>query len=63
MKEFRRQDLLSIDEVARFCGLSRNAMYMRYFRGQIKAVDTLSHRLFFTREEVDEFRAKYCIYN
>lgn len=63
MKEFRREELLTLSEVARFCGLSRNALYMRYFRGQIKAADTLSHKLYFTREAVDEFRAKYCIYN
>lgn len=63
MKEFKREDLFTMDEVAKICGLSRNAMYMRYFRGQITAVPTLSHRLFFTRDAVDEFRAKYVPYS
>lgn len=59
MKEFKKEDLFSINEAAKICGLSRNAMYMRYFRGQIKAVPTLSHRLYFTLEAIDEFRANY----
>lgn len=59
MKEFKKEDLFSINEAAKICGLSRNAMYMRYFRGQIKAVPTLSHRLYFSRDAIDEFRANY----
>lgn len=59
MKEFKKEDLFSINEAAKICGLSRNAMYMRYFRGQIKTVPTLSHRLYFSREAIDEFRENY----
>lgn len=59
MKEFKMEDLFSVEEAAKICGLSRNAMYMRYFRGQIKATVTLSHRVFFTREAIDEFRYNY----
>lgn len=60
MKEFKREDLFTLDEVAKLVGLNRKAMYMRYFRGQIKAVNTLTHRLYFTRDAIDEFRATYC---
>jgi len=59
MKEFKKEDLFTMDEADKICGLSRNAMYMRYFRGQIKAVATLSHRVYFTRDAIDEFRANY----
>lgn len=59
MKEFRKEDLFSLNEVAKICGLTRNAMYMRYFRGQIKPENTLSHRLYFSRDAIDEFRANY----
>lgn len=59
MKEYRKEDLFSIKEAAKICNLSRNAMYMRYFRGQIKAVPTMSHAIYFTRDAIDEFRANY----
>lgn len=59
MKEFKKEDLFTLKEAAKICGLSRNAMYMRYFRGHIKPVNTLSHRLFFSRDAIDEFRANY----
>lgn len=60
MVEFKKEDLFTLDEVAKLAGLNRKAMYMRYFRGQIKAAETLTHRLYFTREAIDEFRAIYC---
>lgn len=63
MKEFKKEDLFTLEEVAKLCGLSRNAMYMRYFRGQIEATATLSHRVYFTRDAIDEFRAKYVPYS
>jgi len=59
MKEFKKDDLFTMDEAAKICGLTRNAMYMRYFRGQIKAIPTMSHRVYFTRDAIDEFRATY----
>lgn len=59
MKEYKKEDLFTLVEVAKICGLTRNAMYMRYFRGQIKAVSNLSHRVYFTRDAIDEFRANY----
>lgn len=60
MQEFKKEDLFTIEEVAKFCGLTRNAMYMRYLRGQIDPVRMRTHRLYFTREAIDEFRANYC---
>lgn len=59
MQEFTREELFTLEEAARWCGLKPKAMYMRYFRGQIKAVNMLSHRLYFTRQAIDEFRANY----
>lgn len=59
MQEFKREDLFNVEEAAKWCGLSTKAMYMRYFRGQITAAKTMSHRVYFSREAIDEFRAKY----
>ena len=59
MQEFTREELFTLEEAARWCGLKPKAMYMRYFRGQIKSVNMLSHRLYFTRQAIDEFRANY----
>lgn len=60
MEEFKKEELFTLEEAAKWCGLSKNAMYMRYFRGQIRPVNMRSHRLYFTRAAVDEFRANYC---
>lgn len=58
------QTLFTIEEVAKWCGLSRNAAYMHYKRGHIQRVmDMECHRIYFTREAVDEFRAKYVPFN
>lgn len=59
MQEFKMEELFTLEEAARWCGLSKNAMYMRYFRGQIKPVNMLCHRLYFTRQSIDEFRTNY----
>lgn len=54
----------TIEEVAKFCRISRNAAYMHYRRGHIKRIEDIeAHRLYFTREALDEFRAKYCPFN
>lgn len=63
MIEFRKEELFTIEDVAKFAGLTRNAAYMHYRRGHIKPVPMLAHRLYFTREELDRFRALYCPYN
>lgn len=59
MNEFKQEELFTLEEVAKWCGLSRNAMYMHYRRGHIQPVRMLCHRLYFTRAEIDQFRANY----
>lgn len=60
MNELKSQELFTIDEVAKWCGMSRNAAYMHYKRGHLTPVNMACHRLYFTREQVDNFRANYC---
>lgn len=62
MEQFRTQELFTIDEVAKWCNMSRNAAYMHYRRGHITPAKMACHRLYFTREEVDQFRANYCAF-
>lgn len=57
------QELFTITEVAKICGLSRNAAYMHFYRGHIEAEKTNAHKLYFTMKSIDTFRAKYVIYN
>lgn len=55
-----RQDLFTIEEVAKWCGISRNAAYMHYRRGHLnRREDIEAHRVYFTRQAVEEFKAKY----
>lgn len=63
MQQFKVENLFTIEEVAKFAGMSRDAAYMHYRRGHINAVPMLSHRLYFTRDEIDHFRAQYCPFN
>ncbi len=63
MNQFRTEELFTIEEVAKYCGTTRNAAYMHYRRGHIKPVPMLAHRLYFTREAIDQFRANYCPFN
>lgn len=54
----------TIEEVAKFCRISRNAAYMHYRRGHIKRIEDIeAHRIYFSREALDEFRAKFCPFN
>lgn len=54
------QDLFTIEEVAKWCGISRNAAYMHYQRGHLnRCKEVEAHRVYFTRQEVEEFKAKY----
>ncbi len=59
MNEFKQQELFTLEEVAKWCGMTRNAAYMHYRRGHIEPVRMACHRLYFSREEVDKFRANY----
>lgn len=55
----QEQQLFTLNEAAKWCNLSRNAFYMHYYRGHIKAVQTRAHKLFFTREDIDHFRSEF----
>lgn len=63
MVQFKQEDLFTIEEVAKFCHKSRNAVYMHFRRGHIIPVPMECHRLYFTRDEIDRFRANWCPFN
>lgn len=63
MEQLKYEDLFTIEEVAKFCGISRNAAYMHFRRGHIRAQNLMCHRLYFSRAEIDRFRAMYCPFN
>lgn len=52
-------NLFTIEEVAKWAGLTRNAAYMHYRRGHLKPVNLQAHRLYFEKSEVDNFIANY----
>ena len=62
MTEFSKQELFTLEEIAKWCQLSRNAVYMHYRRGHLTPEKMLCHRLYFSRETVDTFRANYCAF-
>lgn len=55
----RKQELFTLDEVAKWCGMSRNAVYQHYRRGHIKPEVLGCHRLYFTRESILDFVTNY----
>lgn len=59
MQEFKKEELFSLNEAAKWCNLSSKAFYMHYRRGHIKAEPLLCHQLYFSRAEIDNFRANY----
>lgn len=59
VQELKMQQLFTLEEAAKWCGLNPRAMYMRYRRGQIRPVPMLSHRLYFSQEEIEKFRSNY----
>ena len=55
-----KEDLFTIEEVAKWCGISRHAAYMHYHRGHLNRCEEFpAHRVYFTRREVEEFKNKY----
>lgn len=60
MNEFKQEELFTLEEVAKWCGKSSRAVYMHYRRGHLTPVAMQCHRLYFTRSEVDQFRANWC---
>lgn len=55
----QQEQLFTIEEVAKLCGLSRNAAYMHYRRGHIKSVPLDCHRVYFTQKELLSFASRY----
>ena len=55
----QQYQLFTIEEVAKLCGLSRNAAYMHYRRGHIQAVPLECHRVYFTQKELLSFASRY----
>lgn len=55
----QQEQLFTIEEVAKLCGLSRNAAYMHYRRGHIKSVPLECHRVYFTQKELLSFASRY----
>lgn len=62
MTEFSKQELFTLEEIAKWCQMSRNGIYMHYRRGHLTPEKMLCHRLYFSRETVDNFRANYCAF-
>lgn len=63
MELFVEQELFTLKEVAKWCNISRNAVYMHYYRGHIEPVKAKAHKLYFTRASIDKFRAEYLPFN
>lgn len=59
MNYFKQEQLFTLEEIAKLCQCSRNAIYMHYQRGHIMPAQMASHRLYFTLEEVEKFRSLY----
>ena len=55
----QQEQLFTIEEVAKLCGLTRNAAYMHYRRGHIRAVPLECHRVYFTQKELLSFASRY----
>lgn len=63
MNEFRSEELFTLEEVAKWTGSTRDAIYMHYRRGHLTPEKMACHRLYFSRSEVDRFRANYCAFS
>ena len=51
---------LSISEIAEVTNLSRESVYMHYYRGHLKAIPSKAKVKFFDEEEVKAFIEKFC---
>lgn len=57
--DVQRRELFTLDEVAKWCGMNRGALYQHYRRGHIKPEVLQCHRLYFSREAVNDFVTNY----
>lgn len=53
------RELFTVEEVAKWCNLSKGAVYQHYRRGHIKPELLQCHRLYFSRESINDFIANY----
>lgn len=54
-----KRELFTVEEVAKWCNMSRKALYQHYRRGHIKPEILRCHRLYFSREAVADFINNY----
>ena len=59
MEVLKPETLFTLEEIAKLCNSSRNAIYMHYKRGHIKPARLEAHRLYFTLYDVEKFRSLY----
>lgn len=57
--DIARQELFTLEEVSKWCGLSKNALYQHYRRGHIKPELLQCHRLYFSRAAINDFVTNY----
>lgn len=57
--DIARQELFTLDEVAKWCGMTRTALYQHYRRGHIKPELLQCHRLYFSRNAINDFVTNY----
>lgn len=55
----KTEELFTLEEVAKWCEMTKGAVYMHYRRGHLVPENMACHRLYFRRSVVDEFRANY----
>jgi hypothetical protein len=53
------EDLFDLQEAAKYCGLSRGALYMHYYRGHLQRENLPAHKVYFTRRALEQFKATY----
>lgn len=59
MEEIKKDDLFTLEEVAKWCNLSKHAVYMHYRRGHLTPEPLPCHRLYFKFSEVYRFKDNY----
>lgn len=58
-KQVNEKNLFTIEEIAKWFAMSKRAVYMHYYRGHLKPENLESHKLYFTRNEVENFGKRF----
>lgn len=58
-KIYSCEELFTLKEAAKICQLSKQAMYMHYYRGHIERVPMKAHKLYFSAKQIQEFQYNY----